>query len=155
MVAHWYCSEMCAISLLFSKLKCLISVTQSPKYKLLKRIINQLSFVYIVAKFLYIQDTFTAHSLLLPFCASFIPRLTNTGDIDIPNLWVVSTGMSSVSEPGYQSSNPRGKIINFKLSRINSSQSDSLKGDILTSPGGLVGRASASFPLGNMHDAGR
>ena len=36
------------------------------------------------------KDTFTAHSLLLPFCASFIPRLANTGDIDIPNLWVIS-----------------------------------------------------------------
>ena len=36
------------------------------------------------------------YTLLLPFCASFMPRLANTGDIDIPNLWVISTGMQSI-----------------------------------------------------------
>ena len=42
------------------------------------------------------MDTFTAHSLLLPFCASFMPRLANAGDIDIPNLWVISTRLMSL-----------------------------------------------------------
>ena len=37
------------------------------------------------------KDTFTAHSLLFPFCASFMPRLANTGDMDIQNIWVIST----------------------------------------------------------------
>ena len=37
--------------------------------------------------------TFTAHSLLLPFCASFIPKLANTVNIDLPNLWVFSEGV--------------------------------------------------------------
>ena len=40
----------CALLLVFSRLKCIISVTQSPKHTRLKRITNQFSFVYIVAK---------------------------------------------------------------------------------------------------------
>ena len=45
----------CALLLLFSGLKCLIFVTQSPKYTRLKRITNQFSFVYTVVKSLYID----------------------------------------------------------------------------------------------------
>ena len=44
----------CALLLVLSGLNCLILVTQSPKYTRLKRITNQFSFVYIVAKSLYI-----------------------------------------------------------------------------------------------------
>ena len=91
---NWITVLSFGLLLVFSGLKCLISVTQSLKYTRLKRITNQFSFVYIVAKSLYIQDTLTAHSLLLLFCASFMPRLANTGDIDIPNLWVSSTSPS-------------------------------------------------------------
>ena len=44
----------CALLLVFSVLKCHISVSQSPKYGRLKRITNQFSFVYTVVKSLYI-----------------------------------------------------------------------------------------------------
>ena len=44
----------------------------------------------------WIKDTFTAHSLLLPFCASFIPKLAKTVNIDIPNLWVFSTQTNDI-----------------------------------------------------------
>ena len=43
----------CALLLVFSGLKYLILVTQSPKYTRLKRIINPFSFVYAVVKSLY------------------------------------------------------------------------------------------------------
>ena len=44
------------------------------------------------------KDTFTPHSLLLQFCASFMPRLANAGDMDIPNLWVISTDVFEPSK---------------------------------------------------------
>ena len=47
-------SELYTIPLVFSGLKCHISVTQFPKYTRLKSIANQLSFVYNVVKSLYI-----------------------------------------------------------------------------------------------------
>ena len=40
----------CALLSVFSALKCLILLTQSPKYTWLKRITNQFSFVYTVVK---------------------------------------------------------------------------------------------------------
>ena len=54
----------CALLLVFSRLKCLILVTQSPKYTRLKRITDQLSFVYIVAKSLYIICGTYSHNSL-------------------------------------------------------------------------------------------
>ena len=45
----------------FSRLKCHISVTQSPKYTQLKRITNQFSFVYNVVKSLYILKCLLSH----------------------------------------------------------------------------------------------
>ena len=45
----------CTLFLVFSRLKCRILVTQSPKYIRLKRIANQFSFVYTVVKSLNIN----------------------------------------------------------------------------------------------------
>ena len=83
---------------------------------------NQFSFVYIVAKSLYIhvkdwtKDTFTAHSLLIPFCASFIPKRANTVNIDLPNLWVFSINGDYFLEPGlYQSCLTLHQLNNNKI----------------------------------------
>ena len=56
---HVKCSE-CALLLVFSGLKLNILVTQSPKYTSLMRITNQFPFVYMIAKSLYIQLSFTS-----------------------------------------------------------------------------------------------
>ena len=86
----------CPLLLVFSRLKCHISVPQSPKYTWLKRITNQLSFVYTIAKSLYILLSMS----FLIGCKSYYIAV-------YANLWVVSTMIiKSFSLPSLHTCSP-------------------------------------------------